>query len=381
VSWRDRFKSKGSFRGAEFVIQSDDLEFGRRVVKHEFPNRDDPSAEDLGKKAREHSVTVFVIGDDYQNKRDALIEAIEQPGPGAFVHPYFGTLNVTISSSRVRHSTGEGGFCRFTLSFFITPPEPALQEFDTQIAVELSVAESLAQSLDDFGNEFDMLGAANDLVQGVINDVDSVMSAVESVVTGVTSNITQLITAPFEMGAAILGAFNVVENALSDPIQALNVYRRLFNAGDDLAVVSTATPSRQQQADSIAATHRIVQQTAVASACLMASRVSYDSVDEAVSLRDELLAAIDEQINQQMTDSLFAAFMDMRSAMVKDLRTRGMLLPRIVSFTPGQTLPALVLAHRLYADATREAEIVARNNIYHPGFVPGGVALEVLTNV
>ena len=131
----------------------------------------------------------------------------------------------------------------------------------------------------------------------------------------------------------------------------------------------------------IAATHRIVQQAAVASACLMSSKIEYASLDDAVTLRDELLDAIDKQINEPMAQELYAAFADMRAAVVTDLRTRGMQLPRLTEHTPQTTLPALVVAHQLYGDATREAELVERNNILHPGFIQGGQSLEVLANV
>ena len=44
---------------------------------------------------------------------------------------------------------------------------------------------------------------------------------------------------------------------------------------------------------------------------------------------------------------------------------------------------ALVIAQRLYGDPARmeerAAEIVARNKVPHPGFVPGGAALQVLS--
>jgi len=381
MNWRDRFTSKGSFRGAGFVIKDDSLEFGRRVIKHEFPLRDDVVAEDMGKKSREHSAAVFVIGDDYLEQRDALMAAIEKPGAGSLVHPYFGTINVTISSSRVRHSTGEGGYCQFSLTFFITPPAPPLENADTQADVELSFAESITQSIDDFSDNFDMLNEANDLVQGVIDDVDSVMDAVENVVSGVTSSITKLITAPFEMGTAIMGAFSNIKNLINNPLDAFNIYSSMFGAGNDLPAVPTTTPSRQQQSDSIAAVRRIVQQGAVASACLISSEIEYDSLDDAVAMRDVLLDAIDDQMNQPMAEGLYAAFADLRAAVVVDLRIRGMQLPRLVEHTPQTTLPALVIAHRLYGDATRESELVARNKILHPGFIQGGQALEVLANV
>ena len=46
----------------------------------------------------------------------------------------------------------------------------------------------------------------------------------------------------------------------------------------------------------------------------------------------------------------------------------------------GLAIPALVLAHRLYDDPSWDADIVARNDVVHPGFVPGGVDLQVLSN-
>ena len=51
-----------------------------------------------------------------------------------------------------------------------------------------------------------------------------------------------------------------------------------------------------------------------------------------------------------------------------------------IRVTPEATQPALVLAYGLYEDAGREAEIVTRNKVRHPGFVPGGQALEVLAD-
>jgi prophage DNA circulation protein len=47
---------------------------------------------------------------------------------------------------------------------------------------------------------------------------------------------------------------------------------------------------------------------------------------------------------------------------------------------PQATQPALVLAYSLYEDASRDADIIARNNVRHPGFVPGGRTLEVLAD-
>ena len=50
-----------------------------------------------------------------------------------------------------------------------------------------------------------------------------------------------------------------------------------------------------------------------------------------------------------------------------DISTSGV---RLVEIKPAETTPALVLAYRRFGDATRAGEVVQRNRITHPGFVP-----------
>ena len=53
-------------------------------------------------------------------------------------------------------------------------------------------------------------------------------------------------------------------------------------------------------------------------------------------------------------------------------------LPRLGIVTPPAMVPSIVLAHRLYGDTDREADLVTRNRIPRPGFIRGGEPLEVL---
>ena len=80
-------------------------------------------------------------------------------------------------------------------------------------------------------------------------------------------------------------------------------------------------------------------------------------------------------------DELYPALVALRAALVADIAARGANLPGVVNFTPAAVLPAVVIAHRLYGDATQADSLIARNAIRHPGFVPAGEPLEVLTGV
>jgi prophage DNA circulation protein len=89
-----------------------------------------------------------------------------------------------------------------------------------------------------------------------------------------------------------------------------------------------------------------------------------------------------EALLPDAADASYAALRDLKLAVVADITARAADLKIITHYTPGETLPALVIAHALYGSADLEAnvdDLVARNQIQNPGAVPGGRALEVLT--
>lgn len=48
MTWKDRLQD-ASFRGVPFKVEEESAGTGRRVETHEYPNRDKPYTEDLGK--------------------------------------------------------------------------------------------------------------------------------------------------------------------------------------------------------------------------------------------------------------------------------------------------------------------------------------------
>lgn len=114
--WLQSFRPV-SFRGVQFHIDSIDGQFGRRVVTHEYPQRDIPYSEDLGRRARRFVVNGYLVGGDYGLARDSLIAACEAAGPGELVHPYQGTLQVVCEGITVRERRQDGGYCEVALTF------------------------------------------------------------------------------------------------------------------------------------------------------------------------------------------------------------------------------------------------------------------------
>ena len=79
---------KGSFRGVPFLIEDEQgMDGGRRLVRYEYPLRDDGMTEDLGLRLRNYHISCLVIGDDHVKQAEKLIEALEKPGTGTLKHP------------------------------------------------------------------------------------------------------------------------------------------------------------------------------------------------------------------------------------------------------------------------------------------------------
>ncbi|PCJ57846.1 MAG: hypothetical protein COA65_08860 [Rhodospirillaceae bacterium] len=97
----------------------------------------------------------------------------------------------------------------------------------------------------------------------------------------------------------------------------------------------------------------------------------------------DLVAGIESEM-QTADDASYRALGELRTALVRDLTARAAITPRLVTFTPTTTRPALALAQDYYGDdpaalIARADEITTRNQVRHPGFVPAG-PLEVRTN-
>ena len=76
-------------------------------------------------------------------------------------------------------------------------------------------------------------------------------------------------------------------------------------------------------------------------------------------------------------DKTASALYSARAAIVEDLQARGASLASVTRVSFGRPLPALVIAYRLYGDATRWDDVLARNPVPHAGFLP--LELEVLS--
>lgn len=430
TSWKDNLRP-ASFRGVPFQVEDDEGTFGRRVQVHEYPNRDKPYTEDLGRATRRFTLNAYLVGDDFFEARDRLIVAIDTPGPGTLVHPYYGEIAVCIDGEvRVSHSGRDGRMCR--VSFNVV--EAGELSFPTAgVATGQTLISSSSALNDRMGEAFAHVGLKGlpDFAQaGVLartkSMINNVTKAFDTIDSGITaaSRLLQgdisVILKPGSSGKSLVEAIQRMWRAgrrtgqdaatLAQQIKTLAG----VTLGHDLAprgVWKSDRPSVQAErshSNRIAAllrttaiheaTWRLTQlpppRTAllpvnqggkrqihvnISHPALHAVSATTDSpIERIVLVTWDTLIAVRETLNQSieheqtltLDDALFLALQQVKTDANRDIATRLAQVEKTVTRTPETVLPALVLAANWYDNAARETDITRRNAVTHPGFMP-----------
>lgn len=385
-----------SFRGVPFFVDSEEYSGGRRVIIHEFPLRDDPFGEDLGRLARTFRVDGYVIGDDYLTQRDALISKLEdEDGTGELVLPGYGVKRAMCPRFSVRTSRTDGGMATFAIDFAETPAQvPApVEVIDAPEQVDASADLALAATDAELVEQYDATGLPAFALESAKAALVAASEALESGLAGVITATqelaalagqVELLTAQaaslVRQPAAILGAFRSAITILVETVEAAPgaVMSALVDAyAVDLGapVVATTSTRARELANQTALVGALRRVLAIEAARL-APVVPYESIEQATAARDQLAAIIEEQAGGA-SDTAYPALVDLRSQVLRAV-PGAEALASVITVSRSYPIPSLVLAYQTYGSVDREADIIARNGIAHPGFVAG--ELKVLSD-
>jgi hypothetical protein len=118
---------------------------------HEYPFRDEPYTEDLGRRARRIAFSAFVIGDDVAGRSLDLLSACQTFGPGLLVHPAYPARLYQCESVETEERWDKGRYVEFRLAF--VEPGQALYPTDgadTQAATRGAADTASGQAAGDF---------------------------------------------------------------------------------------------------------------------------------------------------------------------------------------------------------------------------------------
>lgn len=389
-SWRDNLRP-ASFRGVGFLFDDGDMSGGRRLQVNEYPQRDKPFVEDLGRKARSITINGYVLGDDYAQKRDQLLAALEQPGEGELIHPRLGSLKVFAGEFRYSETKEEGRMARFSLSF----TEAGELAFPTSQANFGAAGAGLAADLQS--------GEAADFVEDVdLSTPDLEQAAKDRLASNIRLGV-DLIRAGVDIAQALPAL-------LKNPLVLVDRYFAMFepdslglwNAGKDVygqlggllrqsekvrSPVAKLPPAAQPNLVVLERNNQAIDRLHRSAVLASVSRVASDLprvsgavgatarpvvvYQDAEQLRKNVIAQLDAEESHGATyEARRLVLSSIRANTVQGIKAAQRDAVRLVEVLPPEVEPAVLTAYRLYGDALRGDEIVQRNGLVHPGFVP-----------
>lgn len=404
-TWRDELLP-ASFRGISFLIPQATVPVGMKGQLHEFPQRDEPYFEQLGKQSQVHRLTIWIIGDDCFERRDKFLESIQTPGAGELVHPWLGRMQVKAGEAELTHDYQQGGMVSMLVTFYPdTPLKFPVARVNTQQQV-VKASESMWESaLARYKAAMAKVDQARLGLARLRNNLSAVYTVIQrqfapfvAVFTNLTGLAQSIMNAPGSLSALFSSYFS--DFSVQDYLSNDSSYRNTLATASQQAeaVSSINTVSTIGGVDSVAAskaTADLVQDALLVQIALIVSEmpiasqpVSTDTTpsadqqavqpferpevpvaDDVLELRDGLNEAMLEA-SLKADSAHYLVLNALRQTIVKHLTAVAASGVRLVEITPPETLSALVLAYRRFGDATRESEVVERNRIHHPGFVP-----------
>lgn len=391
---------RASFRGVSFEFTSSNITVGRRTQTFEYPQRDIPFTEDLGRSKRTITIDAFVSGADYITRMKRLIAACEKQGSGRLVHPWLGTLEVTpttLSSptfdtnriASVKLMFVESGKLAFPNSFIdgsslcVAAANKLLQVVSSEFTQNFDLSK-----VQDFVKNTVGLDAAELFSDSRIESICRIFETADDLATLANDAITLVGGSPADLMNRVLDVLGL-QSAASAVHAWTDVTNRLsllvrddnLNSAKPEAIASQTTSRKIE--DSEGQIQSLVRGVMLANAVTAASYVGTDSdrtdesapvktpaYDDLIRVRNNLLEALDEEILKTTNNEVYEALYAARSAVYEVITQKAENQARLVTFTPSSVTPALVLAYDYYGDSSRELEIVERNKIKHSGFVP-----------
>lgn len=394
----------GSYNGVPFFATTADTDSGRRVAVTEYPQRDKANADDMGAKARRFTLEMLVLGEDCLEQRDALAAMLEMPGRGELIHPWRGKLAVIPVSVRTREAATERRIARLTVEFVEAEADDnvslgiAVPSYELNGAADALDIISLMSFADTFTVEgpVSLLAAAEKAVTSGLNTIKAVSGRLNSLndlaarIRNISQGITSLVLSPSTLGLQLAAAIHTITDTHFNPLGALKTQLNLLAQSLGTVDNSIGTSTSRQSATNANAVTTLIRSLALAETVRLfsgeihreavtdtASRAGavFDTRNEAAAIRDAMLVHLDALL-LDADDRVYPALMNTQAVIMAQYPAIAPTATLETISAPGN-LPALVIAQRLYGSAAMADDLISRNRIAHPLFVPAGADLEV----
>lgn len=407
---------EGSFLGVPFKISRERGEGGRRGPLHEYPDRDEPLHEDMGRKALRFELGIYFVGAD-ADLRWRLFDTLLWKGrAGPLILPGLRRERMkAVSWSHDRdRSQANWVACQVT---FVEPGRNQFPVASTSWPHALLEAAGDAQTAiaDALGSALDTIGVGQEVFEdlggfagglGLALDAAAALAAGESPATVLASAALLTVGYVADVGPALeVVAFAVATTTLlanwadtivgssssaegNRPARARAI-DALWYVYESAAVAAPAAPEPETLAamETIMLANRGAASAAVRRSVLaqigrQAASLTFASYDDAAALRGRLADAFDAEIDIAgdptapggRSDAVRAALQDLQAAALQAISAAGADKAKLVPYAVTRPRPALALAQLFYGEdadvVARARELTARTGAIHPAFLP-----------
>lgn len=385
-----------SYKGAAFWVETDAESGARRIVIHEFPMRDTPYLEDLGERYREFTVTAYVASDRADTEAAQLMRICAQRGPGLVVLPTQGPVMVRCVEFSRTHAKDKLGYIAHSLKFVREGASTALTtvtnlinmifvqaEAAASVAAIAYASAALVSDAPDYVQDALQTGTENALVtleavRTSVN-VDPVVNAIQRDAIAASYNAIPDVMAEGDVSSLQTIGQSVVDISMAlvesmDPNAALAAMTSVIEATPSVTTVSASLSSRwgASAATNAQVANTLLRLAALIAYCEAVAKVELGDRRYAITLRANVANFFDEQLSALSSNDyeLYSALIKLRDATVDYLSRAVIDLAPVVRVAANIGMPSLFWAWRLYADPNRSTELVARNRVSHPSFMP-----------
>lgn len=398
-----------SYRGAPFFVETYKVDGGRRLVVHEFPLADDPYVEDLGRDSNRIEITAYVVGDDADDQAETLRAACERGGSATLALP-IDTFKAHCQKCARDFTKDKLGYIAFSLSFVRSGTGAAPFPLSYLSRIVETAGLGLGIELSSIvGRVFSTIGFASFVADAAADELRAVASICDSaarsspvlpqLAPGLYRAIGDLYDAAATLTAAgqrgdaydatafIARSSGASPTAIVDQLQAITSMMQKCIAPDELIavaqdiagyvasdVVALGHGSNAAQASRNASTLQLALRVlglGLYAAALV--NVKYSDRRAAIQARADAAETFADELDRVSTLGEHALYVQLQTLAgnVAEFLSRQIadLAPIVVVSAPLR-MPSLYWAQRLYGDAGRAGELVARNAVAHPSFMP-----------
>jgi prophage DNA circulation protein len=400
------------WREVTFLYSTSKTSGARKTALKKFVNTGLQFVEDLGANPRSYNITGLVAAleaDDldlpsraydiqYLDKRDILIKALEQEGPGTLVHPMYGTIeNLVVTSYSLDEKVTELGIGRIDIDFEVSniegqPISDAIGVSNIEadvvkvsIAVELNIIDKFIANVKLLGvyqtavtkitEMGDKMESAVDFVQKKTDEVTDGIEKISDSIANFQDEIISNVSSVKDLASAVTNVFKTINANIKTATATYDVLKKFFKFGfiTDIELIFKTKGVKQQQTNN-RTMNNAMNCNALVGAYLAVALKDHKTTDEIdddiIVLEDQMTAILDAP---EVDSDLLIALLDARQNIHVLLNNRKQIISKVITITT-TPISARALSYRYYGNSS-EGEDIAELNMSNGLFLDGTVKI------